>query len=66
MSKEDESRRAFLKGAAAGAGAVATAAFVPDAAAKQTAAAHADTANAAADGAGCAADETGNSVAAGR
>jgi gluconate 2-dehydrogenase gamma chain len=31
MSKEDESRRAFLKGAAAGAGAVATAALVPEA-----------------------------------
>ena len=31
MSKEDETRRAFLKGAAAGAGAVATAALVPDA-----------------------------------
>ena len=31
MGKEDESRRAFLKGAAAGAGAVATAALVPDA-----------------------------------
>jgi gluconate 2-dehydrogenase gamma chain len=31
MTKEDESRRAFLKGAVAGAGAVATAAVVPDA-----------------------------------
>ena len=31
MSKEDESRRAFLKGAAAGAGVVATAALAPDA-----------------------------------
>ncbi len=31
MSKQDESRRAFLKGAAAGAGAVATAALVSDA-----------------------------------
>jgi gluconate 2-dehydrogenase gamma chain len=31
MSKEDESRRAFLKGAAAGAGIVATAALTPDA-----------------------------------
>ena len=30
MSKEDESRRAFLKGAAAGAGVVATAALAPD------------------------------------
>src|SRR5258706_6689038 len=34
MSKEEESRRAFLKGAAAGAGVVATAALVPDALAK--------------------------------
>ncbi|HYK79129.1 MAG TPA: gluconate 2-dehydrogenase subunit 3 family protein, partial [Micropepsaceae bacterium] len=31
MSREDESRRAFLKGAAAGAGVVATAALTPDA-----------------------------------
>src|SRR6267142_4347084 len=31
MSNEDESRRSFLKGAAAGAGVVATAALAPDA-----------------------------------